>query len=168
MGFGLVCGFIELLQIVTTSNIALWLIHTLCSSLRHVLNILSSVSSPMDVPLLPGSRPRRLAANSHQLPTLLIAVLRLPSNVSWSSVYNLGTDRTENTASNSYAIVACYTAVTRQWPFFWLHISCFEKICHKCLDDYHACVCVCVCVCVCALNGFSTSWCILYCLEVTV
>jgi hypothetical protein len=42
-----------------------------------------------------------------------------------------GPDRTENTASNSYSIVACYTAVTYQWLFLWLHSSCFEQIYHN-------------------------------------
>jgi hypothetical protein len=55
----------------------------------------------MDVPVLPGSRPRRLAAISHQPPTLLTAVSRLSRNGSWSSLYSLGTDETEITASNS-------------------------------------------------------------------
>jgi hypothetical protein len=40
----------------------------------------SAVSSPVDVPLFPGSHPRRLAAISHQPPTLLIAI-------SWLSHY---------------------------------------------------------------------------------
>jgi hypothetical protein len=33
----------------------------------------SAVSSPVDVPLHPGSRPRRLVAISHQPPTLVTA-----------------------------------------------------------------------------------------------
>jgi hypothetical protein len=48
----------------------------------------------VDVPLLPGSRPRRLATISHQPPTLLTAVSRLSRNGSWSSLYILGTDGT--------------------------------------------------------------------------
>jgi hypothetical protein len=41
MWFGLVIGFVEHLQIVTTSIIALLLIHTVCSSLQHVLSFLT-------------------------------------------------------------------------------------------------------------------------------
>jgi hypothetical protein len=89
------------------------------------------VFSPVDVPLLPCSRQRRLAAISHQPPTFLTAVSRLRTlNGSWHSLYSPDTDRTENTASNSYSIVAYYTAVTEQWLFLWLHSSCFEPICY--------------------------------------
>jgi hypothetical protein len=49
----------------------------------------------------------RLAAISHQLPTLLTAVSTLSSKGSWPSLYNLGTYRTENSASNSSSVVAC-------------------------------------------------------------
>jgi hypothetical protein len=41
MGFGLIIGFIEHLQIVTQVTIALSLSHTLCSSLQHLLILLS-------------------------------------------------------------------------------------------------------------------------------
>jgi hypothetical protein len=51
----------------------------------------------VDVPLLPGSRPRRLAAISHQTPTLLTAASRLSRNESWSSLYFPCTDRTVKT-----------------------------------------------------------------------
>jgi hypothetical protein len=67
----------------------------------------SAVSSPVDGPLLSGSRPRRLAAISHQPPTLLTAVSRLVYNGSSPPLYSLGTDRTENTASNRSSIVEC-------------------------------------------------------------
>jgi hypothetical protein len=40
-----------------------------------------AVFLPLDAPLLPWSRPRRLAASSHQPPTLLTAVSRLSSKV---------------------------------------------------------------------------------------
>jgi hypothetical protein len=49
---------------------ALSLIHTLCSSLQHMLNLLSAVSSPVVVLLPPSLHPRRLEAISHQPPTL--------------------------------------------------------------------------------------------------
>jgi hypothetical protein len=58
------------------------------------------------------SRPRRLAAISHQPPTLLTAVSGISRYGNWSSLYSLGMDRKENTASNIYSIVKCYTAVT--------------------------------------------------------
>jgi hypothetical protein len=58
-----------------------------------------------------GSRPRRLAAISHQIPILLTAISRLSLIGRWSSLYSLGTDSTGNTASKSYSIVASYTAV---------------------------------------------------------
>jgi hypothetical protein len=50
---------------------------------------------------------RRLAAISYQPPTLLTTVSTLGRNRSWSSLYSLGTDRTENTASNSSSFAAC-------------------------------------------------------------
>jgi hypothetical protein len=51
----------------------------------------------------------------------------LSLNRSWSSSYSLRTAHTENTASNTYSIVACYTAITQQWLFLWLHSSCFVQ-----------------------------------------
>jgi hypothetical protein len=44
MGFGLVIGFIEHFKIITTTTTALSLIHALCSSLQHVLRLLSLFS----------------------------------------------------------------------------------------------------------------------------
>jgi hypothetical protein len=40
------------------------------------------------------------------------ASTRLSRSGSWSSLYSLGTDRTENTSCNIYSIAACYTADT--------------------------------------------------------
>jgi hypothetical protein len=40
-GFGMVIGFIELLQNITTNDYSATLIHTLCSSLQHVRSLLS-------------------------------------------------------------------------------------------------------------------------------
>jgi hypothetical protein len=51
-----------------------------------------------NAPLFPGSPPRRLAAMSLQLTTNLTAVPRLSHNGSWSSLYSLITDCTENSA----------------------------------------------------------------------
>jgi hypothetical protein len=59
-------------------TITLYLFHTFCSSLQHVLNLLSPVSSSADVPLLLDSRPLKLAAIPHQPPTLLCR-LKTPS-----------------------------------------------------------------------------------------
>jgi hypothetical protein len=70
----------------------------------------------MDVPLLPGSCPRTLPAISHQTRTLLTAVSRLSRSGSWSSLYSLDTNRTENIASNSSSVVACVSvAVITRW-----------------------------------------------------
>jgi hypothetical protein len=52
------------------------------------------------VPLLPGSRPRRLATISRQ-PHTLTADCRLIGPVQMAFPYSPGTDRIENTASNS-------------------------------------------------------------------
>jgi hypothetical protein len=49
----------------------------------------------------------RLAAVSRQPPTLLTFVSRLYSNSRWPSLYSFGTDRKENTDSNSFDIVGC-------------------------------------------------------------
>jgi hypothetical protein len=88
----------------------------------------------VEVPLLPGSQPRWLTANSHQIPTLLTAVLGLTRNGSLSLLYGLSTDRIENTASDSYSIVVCYTAVTKQWLFLWFLSSYCEQIRHSVLE----------------------------------
>jgi hypothetical protein len=53
--------------------------------------------------LLPGSRPRRLAAISHHSPTLLTAVSRLSRNGSWSTLYSPSTDSKTSVSS----IIAC-------------------------------------------------------------
>jgi hypothetical protein len=84
-GFGLVIGFTGLLN--TT-----WLhftnhYHTKVSVLSHGLHCVAWQWLPtVAVPLLPGSHPRRLAAISHQPPTLLTAVSGLSRNGSWSSL----------------------------------------------------------------------------------
>jgi hypothetical protein len=92
---------------VTTSNYSpIANSHNLQFTTARTMSSQSAVSSPVDFPLLPGSRPRRLAAISHQPPTLLAAVSILLCNGSWSSLYSLDTDRTGNTASNSSSIFA--------------------------------------------------------------
>jgi hypothetical protein len=49
----------------------------------------------------------RLAAISHQPPTLLIAILILSCNCCCSLLYSLGTDNTENTSPNSSVVASC-------------------------------------------------------------
>jgi hypothetical protein len=120
-GFGLVTGFIEHIQIVTTSIYsAIANSHTLWSLLQDVLSLLSlpylHQSLPnhgcQQCPLLPCSSSYGLATVPQLIPSLLTAISRLPCNCSWSSLYNLDTDRTENTASNIYSVIECYTAIT--------------------------------------------------------
>jgi hypothetical protein len=43
-GFGLIIGFIELVQIVATSSVVLLLVHTLSFSLQHLLILLNMSS----------------------------------------------------------------------------------------------------------------------------
>jgi hypothetical protein len=104
----------------------------------------------MDVPLLPGSRPLRLAAISHPPPTLLTAVSRLSRNGSWFSVCSISTDRTGNIAYNN-SIVSCVSVAAVTWRLLshclakdvsveplpsngclcWLHNSGFQQTCHS-------------------------------------
>jgi hypothetical protein len=80
-------GFIEHLQIVTTSNCSVIPnSHNIQFSTARIKSSQSAVSSPVDVPLLPGSRPRRLATISHQFSTPLTAVSRVPCNQSQSHI----------------------------------------------------------------------------------
>jgi hypothetical protein len=102
----------------------------------------------------------RLAAISHQHLTLVTAVSRLSRNRSCFSLYNLGTDRIENTSPSSYVVtsrsyrtdrvenaasqllhcfrlrICCLATGVFAQPFpsngcpCWLHSSCFEQICH--------------------------------------
>jgi hypothetical protein len=82
---------IENLPNVTTSNYsATGKLHTLQSTTACTKSSQYVVSSQVDVPLLPGLRPRRLAAISHQPPTLLTAVSRFLCNGSWSSLCSPG------------------------------------------------------------------------------
>jgi hypothetical protein len=67
----------------------------------------ASLFSPVDVPQLSGSYPRRLAAISLQTPTLLTAISGLSRNCICFSLYSLSKNRTENTFSKSFSIVAC-------------------------------------------------------------
>jgi hypothetical protein len=55
---------------------------------------------------------RRLAAISHQPPTLLTAVWRVSRNHSSALLHSLGTNRTENMSPNSSSIVAAHSYCT--------------------------------------------------------
>jgi hypothetical protein len=68
----------------------------------------------MDVLMLLGLRPRRLAAIIKQPPTLLTAASGLYSNFCWSSLYSIVTDPKENTASKTSSIVmrVSFAAIT--------------------------------------------------------
>jgi hypothetical protein len=118
---------------------ALSLVHTICSSLQHVLILLSVLfvhrllsgngyrcrrslnfrlhgfMSSLAVAYLTSltnqftplySLTPRLTAISHQPPTLLTAASRLFRNRSCFSLYNIATDRIENTSLNRPSIVA--------------------------------------------------------------
>jgi hypothetical protein len=90
----LVIGFVEHLQIVTTSNYrANANSHTPQFTTARTKSSQSAVSSPVDVPLLPDSRPLRLVAISYQPPTFLTAVSRLSYKSKSKSQSKLGYDR---------------------------------------------------------------------------
>jgi hypothetical protein len=77
-GVGLIIKFIDHLQIVTTSNYsAIANSRILQFTTAHNNSSEAAVSSPADVPLIPGSRSRKLAAIYHQIRTLLTVVSRL-------------------------------------------------------------------------------------------
>jgi hypothetical protein len=124
------------------------LIHTLCISVQYVRSLLSLLlSSPVvacngfqrrsflsfRVHVLTGRRlshnsliAPKLAAISHQPPTLLTAVSRLPCNSIWSSLYSIGADRTEDTAfklMHSCVLHSRYLTMA-------LQSSCFEQTRH--------------------------------------
>jgi hypothetical protein len=68
--FGLIIGFTEQVLTVTESNCsAVANSHTQHFTMAHIKFSQPTVSSPVDVPLLPGS---------HQPPALLNAISRLP------------------------------------------------------------------------------------------
>jgi hypothetical protein len=61
-----------------------------------------------------------------------------------ASLYNIRTDRIENTVSNSFSVIACvYFAAETCFPsryqatddLFWLNYSSFEVSCHNILWD---------------------------------
>lgn len=70
----------------------------------------ADIPSPLGSRTVPGSQPLQLSTNCLQ--TLSRALRRLTDSGNWSSLYSLGTDSTENTASDSDFIVVYYTALT--------------------------------------------------------
>jgi hypothetical protein len=127
---------------------ALSLIHTLYSSLQHVLTLLSLLCLHRLSPDNGFQRRSFLSFRLHVLtgrklsqltPALLAAVSRLSRNHICSSLYILGTNLTESTASNRSSIVACicfghylattvvYRAITHQRLLY----SCL--FCGRCL-----------------------------------
>jgi hypothetical protein len=74
-------------------------------TLRPVFSV--TLLPTADFPLFPGSRPRRLPTISRQ-PHTLTADCRLTGLVQVAFLYSLGTDRIENTASNSSSIVTSW------------------------------------------------------------
>jgi hypothetical protein len=109
-GFWLVIRFIGLLN-------SLWL-HTLQITITQIVfsvmvftALLGSGFQWWDFPLPLGSR--TLPGLSYRLPNLLSASW-LTANSNWSLPYSLGTDHTENTASNSSSIVV-WSVVAITW-----------------------------------------------------
>jgi ABC-type uncharacterized transport system permease subunit len=66
MGFGLVIGFIEYLQIVTTSNHSAIANTQLCNSLQHILSLLSLLCLHY---LLPGDGSNNVLCFCAHIPT---------------------------------------------------------------------------------------------------
>jgi hypothetical protein len=99
-----------------------------CKSLSHPdeCSVTVFTASLANGFLLPGSLPRRLAAISHQLPAILIAVLPTVTPLSRSCLLVWPSDRYWGIASNGY--------------ISWLHSS-FSRYAHYIVRTY---VCVCM------------------------
>jgi hypothetical protein len=93
---------------------------TINQRLVSLLLVFTALLPTVGDPLLPGSRPCRLP---------FFWLLSDCAIMAASPRYNLSVDCMENAASPLHCCVG--TAVTKQWPFFWLHSSCFERICHN-------------------------------------
>jgi hypothetical protein len=89
--------------------------HTLCRSLRHVrvLCPLSLLCSQVDIPLLPDSCPRRLAAISLEPPTLLTAVSRLKTLMTAGQCYIASALTTQRTSLITVLILLLHVAIAR-------------------------------------------------------
>jgi hypothetical protein len=75
----LVIRFIEHFNVTTSKCSAIVNSHPPQFTARRTTSSQSAVSSPVDVPLLPGSRPRRLATISHQPPTFITKSKLVPN-----------------------------------------------------------------------------------------
>jgi hypothetical protein len=83
------------------------------------------VSSPVDVPLLPGSRSRRLASISQQFPTPLTAVSRLPCSQSQSHIETDGQSVSKSwcrapSGAHDQILITCVTVTVL---FLWSAVS---------------------------------------------
>jgi hypothetical protein len=132
MAFGLIIGFVKLLQYVTTNNCSgNCNSHTLQFSTSCTKSSQSAVSSPVvtgngfqchnflsfrvhvitgwrlpHISLIGPAETLRLVAISQQPPTLLTAISKPSHSRSCSSLYSLGMDRIENTSPISSSVVA--------------------------------------------------------------
>jgi hypothetical protein len=77
------------------------------------------------VPVFISPRNRVTELYPRALGSLSVASPVMAAGPRW--LYSLGTDRTENTASNSCFSVECYTADTQERPCLWLHNICFPQ-----------------------------------------
>jgi hypothetical protein len=124
-GFRLVNRFIETYRSSLQVTTALSLIHTLCSSLQHVLNLLGLLCLHQWTFLcsrayvLAGSRPTHINFLLFSLPSKDSSVMAAgPHYIAWSRNSQKTQLRvTQPLANNGF--------------FIWLHSSCFEQICHS-------------------------------------
>jgi hypothetical protein len=97
-----------------------------------------------------------------QPPTLLTAVSRLSRNRSWSSLYGLGTVRTENTSPNSSIVVSlsCHTDRVENTASHSFIIACYESVVYQqaCLQSRSLAAAVSAAFTVLALNRYATIW----------
>jgi hypothetical protein len=114
MGFGLVIGLTELLQLVTTSNynaisnlttLQITIAHSLLSSLVITYLLLGSSFRQCVFPSLLSCSVASVLAGWQTDLQLSHSVGRPAGH--WSSLYNLGSDHTGNTTTNSSSIVLC-------------------------------------------------------------
>jgi hypothetical protein len=91
--------------------------HTQTMVLRYCLHCSSGCLSTADVHLFPSSRPRRLAAISHQSSILLTSLD--PLDCPWSPLFRLSTDRTEKRIQPLFCCfvhACCYAHLTYPGP----------------------------------------------------
>jgi hypothetical protein len=136
MMFGLLIGFTERLQIVTTSNYsAIVNSHALQFTTARAKSSQSTVSSPVDAPLLPGSRPRRLTAILHQPPTVLTTVSRLKTLLQAKFKVTLAPSPLRFTTREFFQINPCRHSpyvtfsLARRWVSFLRIFLTFSQVC---------------------------------------